>query len=291
MKFSLFSVMVPDTTPEQLISYLKEAGYDSVEWRFKEMPAELRNENTSFWGNNLCTISPEITDLEIENLVSATKYNNIKVLSINPYLTSGDLVATERVLQVAQKFGASSIRVGIPWYDRSINYNDLFKSAVSYLKEVEQMCKQYDIKGLVETHHGSIAPSAGLAHKLVSQFNPEQIGVLYDPGNMVHEGYENYRMGMELLGDYLAHVHVKNAFWQKKYKHENGVVDWSVEWAPIEKGIVDWKQVFIDLKAVGYDGYIGMEDFSGSYETRESIKQNINTVKRILSQIDVIEGI
>ncbi|MDC3416775.1 sugar phosphate isomerase/epimerase family protein [Aquibacillus salsiterrae] len=291
MKFSLFTVMTPDTTPEQIVSYLKETGYDGVEWRFKATPDKLRKEDPSFWGNNLCTISPDITDQEIDDLLLTTKNNGIEVVSVTPYLTAGDLEAAERVLEVAQRFGASTIRVGVPRYDRTENYNDLFKGAVTYLKKAEQLCKKYNVKGLVETHHVTIAPSASLAYRLVSHCNPNHIGVLYDPGNMVHEGYENYRMGLELLGDYLAHVHVKNAFWQKKEEHADGTVDWSVEWAPVEKGIVDWKQVFTDLKAVGYDGYVGMEDFSLAYGTKESIKHNIDTVKAILAGLGVGEGV
>ncbi|GIX08239.1 MAG: hypothetical protein KatS3mg115_2642 [Candidatus Poribacteria bacterium] len=47
-------------------------------------------------------------------------------------------------------------------------------------------------------------------------FRPEQVGVIHDAGNMVHEGFENYQMGCELLGPYLAHVHVKNAAWVRE---------------------------------------------------------------------------
>ncbi|MDQ0233049.1 sugar phosphate isomerase/epimerase family protein [Metabacillus malikii] len=284
MKFSVFSVMTPDTTPEELVGFLKENGYDGVEWRCKEIPKELINEQHSFWGNNLATISPDITDQEIEDLRLRTERNGMEVICITPYLAAGDISATEQVLQVAQKFGASSIRLGVPIYNRSQNYHDLFQKAVAYLKDAEQLCKQYKVKGLVETHHATITPSASLAHRLVSHFNPEHIGVLYDPGNMVHEGYENYRMGLELLGDYLAHVHVKNAYWQQTPR-EDGTVDWSVEWALVEKGIVDWKQVLGDLKAIGYDGYVGMEDFSCGLTTKASLKHNIDTIKKYLAEI------
>ncbi|GAB2533040.1 sugar phosphate isomerase/epimerase family protein [Gracilibacillus alcaliphilus] len=279
MKFSVFTVMAPDTTPEEMILYLKETGYDGVEWRFKETPEEVKQQATSFWGNNLCTIDPSITDAEIERLAKLGSDNGIDVFSVTPYLTSGDLQATERVLEVAQKFGASSIRVGVPRYDRSKNYLDLYKEAVSYLQEVEQMCKQYKVKGLVETHHETITPSAALAYRLVQSCNPDHIGVLYDPGNMVHEGYENYRMGMELLGDYLAHVHVKNAKW----KQHDG--NWQVEWALLDEGVVNWAQVLADLKAVGYDGNIGMEDFSGAYGTKDSLKYNIDMIKEYLNRV------
>ncbi|WP_066187095.1 sugar phosphate isomerase/epimerase family protein [Gracilibacillus timonensis] len=283
MKFSVFTVMAPDTTPERMIHYLKETGYDGVEWRFKETPEEVKKQETSFWGNNLCTIDPAISDQEIQQLAQTAKENGIEIFSVTPYLTSGDLEATERVLDVAKKFGAKSIRLGVPRYDRSSNYHDLYQGALHYLQEAEQMCKQYGVKGLVETHHQTITPSASLAYRLVRSLNPDHIGVLYDPGNMVHEGYENYRMGMELLGDYLAHVHVKNAQWVKQTDDDQ--VNWQVQWAQLDKGVVDWKQVLTDLKAVGYDGNIGMEDFSNAYPTKESLKFNLDAIKKLVNGV------
>jgi sugar phosphate isomerase/epimerase len=287
MKFSLYSVMTPDMTPEEIISYLKETGYSAVEWRFKDTPAELRQEAPSFWRNNLCTISPAITDQEIEHLKRTANHYAINILSVLPYLTAGDLKTTEHALKTAQKLGAATIRIGVPTYDRSQHYNDLFSAATAYLNEAEQMCKQYKVKGLIETHHGTIAPSASLAHRLVCSCDPGNIGVLYDPGNMVHEGYEHHRMGLELLGDYLAHVHVKNARWQKE-KQTDGTAAWSVQWTPIEEGVVNWKQVLLDLQAVGYNGYIGMEDFSASKTSKESVKHNIDTVKQFLAENEAL---
>jgi len=125
----------------------------------------------------------------------------------------------------------------------------------------------------VETHHLTIAPSASLAYRLVSHCHPDQIGVLYDPGNMVHEGYEQFKMGLELLGPYLAHVHVKNAAWSQTGKREDGTAAWRCEWSPLAGGVVDYRRLLQDLKSVGYDGYLGIEDFSGHYESKEMLRQ------------------
>lgn len=144
---------------------------------------------------------------------------------------------------------------------------------MSYLKEAERLAKQYGVKGVVETHHGTIAPSAGLAHRLVSHCDPDYIGVLLDPGNMVHEGFEHYRMGMQLLGPYLAHVHVKNARFVQEGSREDGTAKWRSEWAPLRDGIIDFAAFVGDLKSVGYDGYLGIEDFSAQYDSRELLKQ------------------
>jgi sugar phosphate isomerase/epimerase len=148
----------------------------------------------------------------------------------------------------------------------------LFAKEIAYLREAELLCRQYGVKGLIETHHVTIAASASAAYRLVEGFNPDHIGVLYDPGNMVYEGFENYRMGMELLGPYLAHVHVKNAVWRQTGAAEDGAARWAGGWSPIKQGIVPWKQVIEDLRAVRYDGYLGVEDFSGELSSDDMLQ-------------------
>ncbi|MDQ1910603.1 sugar phosphate isomerase/epimerase family protein [Paenibacillus sp. GD4] len=283
MKLSVFTVVTPDFTPEELAAAAKEAGLDGIEWRFKEVPEEAKGEKPSFWRNNLCSIDPKASDEEIARFDRAAKENGLESLSVTPYLTAGDLEATERVLQVAQKLGAKMIRVGVPGYNRSKNYNELFDVAVRYLEGVEPLAKKYGVKCLVETHHHTITPSAGLAHRLVSKFDPNHIGVLFDPGNMIHEGYENFRMGLELLGPYLAHVHMKNTGWKKTELRADGSQAWTSYWEPNLEGVVDWKQVIEDLKSVGYDGYIGVEDFSGKYGSKELLVQFAKEVRALLA--------
>jgi sugar phosphate isomerase/epimerase len=91
-----------------------------------------------------------------------------------------------------------------------------------------------------------------------SQFDPQYIGVIYDPGNMVHEGYECWRLGMELLGPYLHEVHAKNAIWEAA----DGTVLRQPHFSGMHSGFANWQQIMEDLKAVGYDGWIAFEDFS-----------------------------
>jgi sugar phosphate isomerase/epimerase len=142
---------------------------------------------------------------------------------------------------------------------------------ITYLDNVVGLCKHYGVKGLLETHHKTIIPSASSVYRICKKYDPDLIGVLYDPGNLVHEGFENYRMGMEMLGPYLAHVHVKNTIWTSSGTQEDGSAVWSGAWSPMKQGIVPWKQVIEDLKSVGYSGYLGLEDFSNQYSSREML--------------------
>ena len=49
---------LPDLTPEEAVQEIKDAGYDGVEWRVTRVPDEVKGEEPSFWGNNLCTLAP-----------------------------------------------------------------------------------------------------------------------------------------------------------------------------------------------------------------------------------------
>ncbi|WP_219839040.1 sugar phosphate isomerase/epimerase [Paenibacillus sp. R14(2021)] len=283
MKLSIFTVAAPDLTPEELCEAAAGAGIAGLEWRCKDTPAEVRSEKPSFWGNNRSTISPNADDAEIAAFREAASKHGRQSIAITPYLACGDIEETEKIMRLAKRFDASMVRVGVPGYDRTRSYNELFEQATAYLREIESLALHYGIKALVETHHVTITPSASLAHRLVKPFNPDAVGVLYDPGNMVHEGFENYRMGMELLGPYLAHVHVKNAGWQSAAPGETPdhlqPVAWSSGWAPIANGMVPWKQVLRDLRAVGYDGWFGVEDFSGTFDTRTMLQTYANQMK------------
>jgi sugar phosphate isomerase/epimerase len=283
MKLSIFTVATPDMTPDRLAAAAQSAGLEGIEWRYKEVPQSIKGDKPSFWGNNLSTIAPSGEDEQITYFRQLTEQYGLTTLSLTPYLTAGDVQGTEEVLQAAKKLGAKYIRLGSTAYDRSRTHNELFEQTVTYLTNVEPLCKQYGIKGLIETHHGTITASASAARQAVNSLNPEYVGILYDPGNMVYEGYENYRMGMEILGPYLAHVHVKNAGWTSTKEHEtDGSVKWKTDWMPMKQGMVPWKLILDDLKFVGYDGYLGLEDFSLQYSSPEMLHQFADYMKSLL---------
>ena len=90
---------------------------------------------------------------------------------------------------------------------------------------------------LVETSPTTLAPAPELALTLVERQPPERAGVLYDPGNMVIEGYLAPALAVARLGPYLRHVHVKNIAWAQR-----GNV-WRWRHAILTRGILDWRAI------------------------------------------------
>jgi sugar phosphate isomerase/epimerase len=302
MKYSVFTVMTPDWELAQVPQNLAEPGYDGVEWRV--LPAVDHEEGRQrfpngvprqarYWMDNQATLELErVVELAPE-LKRITEAAGLAFCSLATYLFTYDFDQIERVMQAAQIMGCPRLRVRTPAYDRSRNFNLLFDEATAQLGRVEQLARKYGVEANIETHMGHITSSASLAHRLVSQFDPQFIGVIYDPGNMVTEGNECFRMGLELLGPYLHEVHGKNAAWVPgEADAEDGTVPWQTLPSPMHQGCANWLQVMRDLKAVSYQGWISFEDFSDvdDESTREKCARNLAYLQELERRADTGEG-
>jgi sugar phosphate isomerase/epimerase len=276
-KLAVFTVMLPDMLPEQAASALKAEGYDGVEWRITHTPEAFHNETPSYWRNNLCTFVPTLENAQKVKQVSHDA--GLELCNLGTYLSPDDIDAVEAAMQFAVSASAKSLRVNTAKYQG--DYHGAFEKSLRFYEKVETLAKRYNVKALVETHQDLITSSASLTHRFVSHFDPHYVGVIYDPGNMVIEGYEQHKMGLQLLGPYVSHVHLKNA----AYQREEG--KWQPYWAAIDDGIVDMKRFLSTLLEVGYQGWLVMEDFSSSRSSFEKLNYNIRYVKTLLNEVSV----
>lgn len=282
MRIGVFTVELPDLTPEEAVREIRSAGYDGIEWRVTRVPDEFRSELPSFWRNNLCTLEP--TEGEARRARALSEGAGLAIAGLGTYIAVGDLAATREAMRFARVAGAPQIRVGVGDL-RGATYAERFAAARRFLAGVEALAGEHGVKALVEIHHSTICPSASLAHRLVSGFDPRAVGVIFDPGNMAREGFEDYRIGVELLGPHLAHVHLKNAAFSRP--NAGGV--WEPRWAPLEDGVVDFGELFAVLRDAGYDGWLVVEDFSTA-RGREALRRNLGFVRNLLGRSPASEG-
>ncbi len=277
-KLGVFTVMLPDLSPEQAVAALKAEGYDGVEWRVTHISEVFRNETPSYWRNNLCTFEPTLENARRARQLAQDA--GLEICNLGTYLAPDDLTLGETCMQFAVEAGAKSLRVNAASYQG--DYHAAFETSLRFFQKVEALAKRYNIKALLETHQGLITSSASLTHRFVSHFDPQYVGVIYDPGNMVIEGYEQHKMGLQLLGPYLSHVHLKNAAYQRDDKGK-----WQPYWAAIDDGLVDMKNFLTTLSEIGYNGWLVVEDFSASTSSLEKLKHNIRYVKSLLDGVDL----
>lgn len=242
MKLSVFTVMVGDQYDlEATAKLLAEIGYAGVEWRV----------HPSFH------VPVEGIEAQAEQVAKVTADYGLELAVLAPYLGAQEYEPVVSILRSAAVMGCPRVRVGVPRYDRSVPYPTLYDQACQAFAKLEPVALDLGVKCQLEIHMGNIAASPSLAWRIASNFSPQAIGVIFDPGNMIYEGFENWRLGLELLGPWLEHVHVKNSQWIKNRQGQ-----WKATSARMDEGIVDWAQVIIDLEAVGYDGWLSLEDFT-----------------------------
>ena len=284
LKHSVFTVMMPDYDLKQTVVLLKGLGFDGVEWRVHNVPSKFPK-TADFWRSNKSTVDVETILDEACEVRRMADDHGLEIIALGTYLSYKMIDDIERCMEAAKVMGAASIRVGVPIYDGSEDYNDLLEEAIDGFVRVEDIARKYGVRANVEIHPRNICCSASLAYRLVSGFDPDCIGVIADPGNMVTEGYENYQLGLELLGPYLSHVHVKNAAWVSE-DAPNGEKLWKTMQVSLKEGCVPWAGVIHALDKVGFNGWLSLEDFSPG-DTRAKLEAAIAYLKSIETELGI----
>jgi sugar phosphate isomerase/epimerase len=233
------TAVLPELTPQQVAEKLRAHGYDGVEWRVHD---EYH-------------IAPRQLVARAREIKRLVDDHGLEMPCLTGYAPLVDLDQQRWFAEACAIMGCPRYRPGAVIYDGTRNYRDLYRETVDALGKVIDAVSGFGVKPIIETHFGTIAPSAALALRLVEHFDASRIGVNYDPANLVIEGREAWQMGLELLGPYLDYVHAKNIAWVR----EDG--RWRWVFASMSDGQVDWVEVMRALNRVGYDGYVSFENF------------------------------
>lgn len=275
MKFSLFTGNCPEWTPEEVATHAAAQGWDGIEWRIADQP---ESETPGFWAGNRATF--RLTGLE-ENagrLADIPRQAGLELSGLAPYVPFADHQNAERVLRVAAQTGAKRVRFTSPKPTDDMPFDTLWTKARADLEVLQEIARPLGAQVVIQIHHGNIVSTASSARRLVDGLDPEVIAVMHDLGNTTIEGREgllSLKMGLEILGPYLAHIHIKNAVWQQVGEDADGSAQWKWSWATLRKGMGDVKAYFRALKAVGYDGWVTLEEFTTELPLYERIADDL----------------
>ena len=280
MKYAVFTVGLPEFTPEEAVTVLSELGYDGVEWRVTDQQPST-DASPGFWAGNRCTWPLATLAEDAPQIRSLTEGAGLAMPALGTYAVCDDLAAVERAMRGAALLGVPQLRINVPKYGGSTSYLPLRERSLAQYRDVAALARVHGLRALVEIHHGSVIPSASAAAAFLSNLDPRHVGAIHDAGNMVYEGHEQYRLGLEVLGPYLAHVHVKNARWRQIGRRADGSVEWRAEFAPLADGVVDFSALFRALRQIGYDGWVSIEDFSAEQPLRDRLRDNLAYLRRV----------
>jgi sugar phosphate isomerase/epimerase len=140
-----------------------------------------------------------------------------------------------------------------------------YREAAEGLRKAADIAARNGKRIAVEIHHGSLPDTASSAVELLERTDRDNVGAIHDAGNMYIVDTEFGRESIEELGDWLAHVHIKDerriddpnadSAFTAETKHGTEIFQHCL----LGHGAVDHKPIFQTLDEIGYDGYTSVE--------------------------------
>jgi len=255
--------MLPRWGLDETFDKLAEYGYSGIELRCRDN-SEDPNAEPSFWGRHLSDVSPDNIIDKAPQIRAAATRSGLQVIALAPKCLLGEDEHIEKVFRGAVAIDPDNppmIRLGAPAHNRNKPYMPQFFEAKAGFARWSETAREYGIKLLYEIHVGTVAVSCSRTVELLRNLDPRTIGAIYDIPNMLRVGLEDTRMGMEILGPYLAHCHIGNGIPRTQDRGPSGNMEWKWEFIELREGIANIPQIIEDFKAVGYQGYLSLEDF------------------------------
>ncbi len=288
MRFSVFTASTPEWTPAEAVAILAAQGWDGIEWRVTDQQDAAE---PGFWAGNRATWPLTGLESHLDDIRATTRQAGLEISGIGGYVQSHDRQDVERMLAATAAVGAPRVRITMPQLGTG-HYRELFDAARRDLDWAARRAHEHGVQAVIELHHRTIISSASAAYRMVEGLDPRHVGVIHDSGNLVIEGHEDYLAAFELLGEYLAHVHVKNVAWHPTdERRADGSVVWREDWATLREGQADLETYFAALARVGYDGWVTLEDFSTALALEQRTADNLAFVRAARDRaLDALDG-
>ena len=285
MKLGAFTTFTPEYTFSEACQLIQSLGYAGVQPRI--VPAESASFDPAKpfnpWGNNKGGISEAAFFADPKGLLKPAADAGLQITSVASYTSTADMKRAVAMVKACGKAGIQNVRIGALPMPSEATFDVcayLDKCRGTY-KELVQEAKKVGVRPCLELHMGNVYPSASGAMALLKSFSPADVGVLYDPGNMIYDGWEVPRLALNILGPYLAEVHVKNSKWVPGAT-ENGITRWKTEPADLENGCVNWAEVVEQLKLHAYTGWLIEEGHTAGRDSYQRLKMSYALLKNLV---------
>jgi len=284
MELCCTTVMLPRWTLDETFDKLAEHGYDAVELRCRYDPDDAGAE-PSFWGRHLTDVSPDNVVERAPSIRAASARTGVRVAALAPSVRVGEDAEILKIFRGARAIDPDRppmVRVGAPRHDRTQPYWPQFLAARAAYGALVETAREFGVKVLYEIHVGTVAVSCSRALELLHDLDPDHIGAIYDIPNMVRVGLEDSRMGMEVLGPYLAHCHIGNGVPSVSERDSHGQQLWKWEFCSLPDGVANIPQIIEDFETVGFQGCLSLEEF-GPGQDEDKLRDEGAYLRRLLN--------
>jgi len=255
---AISSLIAPHLDLPTLVSIASWTEWDGLELR---VAPRAKSGEIGFWGTSLPTIDEDAVAESTRHAVRDVRDGGLDVASLSTYVPLSDRGRALAVLRAAHDTEVPAVRLQpgpfVPLDERRRRLAVLAADA-----------RTLGVKILLETHFGTQLASASAARLMVEGTDPTTVGVILDTGNLLVEGYEDWTVATEVLGEYLHAVHVKNV--QTGRLTPSGR---EYSWSSLRGGDLDLEAVLETVMRTADPEWIVVEDLSDPIWTVERSRE------------------
>ena len=226
---------------------------------------------------------PDIDDGIWEDLLNRVRDDGWRVIVLSPGIFKGDFRAKRlmrkqiedvlpRTINKAKQIGAEFIITFGFKADSKMSPPDHVLAA---LRDAAELCADAGLLLLLENEPGSFADTGQRTASFINRVGHPNLFANWDPCNTGIFNPEELAKSAQVLSKRIKHVHVKDG---KPIPNSMYAM-----YGPIRTGEIGWKEHLIELRNMGYDGYLGVEThyeplYDSSVELLEELRQLVHEV-------------
>ena len=268
MQLSLYTLLTHGLAIEETIRLAAEAKFDAVDIRQHQDGSHL---------------ALDVSDDDTKRIAGLVAAAGLHVSGLTTYHVLGapvsELPGLKASMHTAQLLGARFIRVSGPEIDYTLGYEAVRKVFRQQAAEASAMARDHGLVVTMEQHGGRLSASAGQMLDLLRGVADGNIGVVYDPGNCVREGFERPLVQVEMLRHIMRAVHVKNAMPMGADAASHMI---PAENTRLDEGLLNWREIVAAIKSTGYDDYLTLEDFYGFDSVAEKLEWDVEYLRGLM---------
>jgi sugar phosphate isomerase/epimerase len=207
------------------------------------------------WTEHVPRDASEAELARIQGLLAQHGLTAISLGGHSDLVSDAGMVEFRKALRLARYFGIRYVTTSTGGHDAS-SAGSLDQQREAFLARIGPLADEAAAEGIticLETHGGLLATGA-MAADLVRQIGKENVGINYDPGNVIFYGDTRPEGDVAAAVDVLKHMHVKDKI--------GGAGEWN--FPAVGAGEIDFGAIFAAADAAGFSGPCSIEiEFQG----------------------------
>ena len=294
MKFLVFSKRFEHLSLEDMAATVADLGLDGVELTVRSAGHNLPEAAAGTAGH----VTPDRVRSDLPKTVEVCRAHGLEVGWLATDITSAGSPYARDVFAVASDCGIPQLKLGYHHYRGFGHLRQQLDDMRRDLEGIEQLCLEYGIQAGIHVHAGyCLSAEAMQVERLLTDFNPDALGIYADFGHMGLEGaYGGWVQSLDLIADRLIMLSLKNVGLFAQKDPESGIVTWESKFVPLKEGITPYREALQYLKQIGYSGFASFHtEYQGAWSWRElsyseliaQLQEDIAYVRQIAAELEL----